>query len=75
MGMEFGPKDPRFFRRPPLELERDEWTSERNEPKARPKYPRKTWFGLTDYGPPPITWQLVLSILIAKAAMVLLLRG
>ena len=31
---------------------------------AGSKYPRKTIFGLTDYGPPPITKETVLGIAI-----------
>lgn len=30
----------------PIDLEKTEWKSER-----KGKYPRKLWFGLTDYGP------------------------
>ncbi len=32
---------------------------------AGSKYPRKLWFGLTDYGPPPITKQFVIGTIIA----------
>ena len=35
--------------------------------EAGQKYPRKTWFGLTDYGPPPITWEVVVGVFIAVA--------
>jgi hypothetical protein len=70
-----GPIDPKFYRNEPLKLEPDDWQSERNAPKIKSKYPRKTWFGLTDYGPPPITWQVVISVVIAKVVLVLLLSG
>ena len=33
-----------------------------DEKEKKPKYPRKLWFGLTDYGPPPMTWAMVLAI-------------
>lgn len=39
-----------------IDLEKTEWESER-----KGEYPRKTWFGLTDYGPPPRTWDNILT--------------
>jgi hypothetical protein len=35
--------------------------------EAEAKYPRKLPFGLVDYGPPPITWQMVVGIIITVA--------
>jgi len=34
---------------------------------AGSKYPRKLWFGLTDYGPPPVTKEVVIGIFVTVA--------
>lgn len=39
-----------------------------DEPK-KSKYPRKLWFGLTDYGPPPMTRMRVLEIALGAIAV------
>ena len=35
--------------------------------EAGSKYPRKLWFGLTDYGPPPGTTEVVIGIFVTVA--------
>jgi hypothetical protein len=68
-----GPIDPRFYREPPMDMTQDGWASDRNRAKPRGKYPRKLWFGLTDYGPPKMTWPIVISAILAKIVFLLLL--
>jgi hypothetical protein len=48
-----------------IDLQPGEWR------KDGEKYPRKTIFGLTDYGPPKITWDLVLGLVIMNTAIYL----
>jgi hypothetical protein len=52
-----------------IDLPPDQWRSERHEPVKPPKYPRKTWFGLTDYGPPPLTWGMVFEMTVLMGAL------
>jgi hypothetical protein len=57
-----------------IDLPPDQWKSEGHTPippPKPPKYPRKTWFGLTDYGPPPLTWGLVFEMAILMTALVI----
>lgn len=49
-----------------IDLPPEDWKSDRKS-----KYPRKLWFGLTDYGPPPLTWDLVLQTTFVMAALVI----
>jgi hypothetical protein len=52
-----------------IDLEPRDWQSDRRGPK--PKYPRKTVFGLTDYGPPVMNWQFILTQIIIVSVIVL----
>jgi len=57
-----------------FDLEPHEWKRERGPKKDPPKYPRKTRFGLTDYGPLPVTWRLILTLFIAKFIVIAMLN-
>lgn len=54
-----------------LNLDRHEWKSDRNSPQQR-DFPRKTWFGLTDYGTPDATLNQLLIAVLAVAIITLL---
>jgi hypothetical protein len=48
-----------------VDLEPGQWAEGESKPQPPPpppKYPRKFIFGLTDYGPQPVTWDMVLSL-------------
>lgn len=47
-----------------FDLEPQDWKSDRREPEPKSKYPRKTIFGLTDYGPPPFTGGMFIGIVV-----------
>lgn len=53
-----------------VDLEPHEWRKDGEREPTPPRYPRKTWFGLTDYGPPEITWTFVLTLFIAKVIVI-----
>ena len=53
-----------------IDLAPHEWESAQKPKEPPPRYPRKIWFGLTDYGPPQITWQFVLTLFIAKVIVI-----
>jgi hypothetical protein len=44
-----------------VDLEPGQWVRAGERPRPRPKYPRKV-LGLTDYGPTPVSWGMVLSV-------------
>jgi len=49
-----------------IDLDATEWESER-----KGEYPKKLWFGLTDYGPPPLTWETLLTGALTGGAVAL----
>lgn len=49
-----------------VDLGKTEWKSDR-----KGEYPRKTWFGLTDYGPPPFNWDTILTGALSGGAVAL----
>jgi len=49
-----------------IDLDATEWESER-----KGEYPKKLWFGLTDYGPPPLNWDTLLTAALTGGAVAL----